>query len=1341
MTEKNISTELKIAESKFVKEKEYWRRKLSGEFEKVFFPRDYKTFLPGESTTGVITFTFSGELFSRMTALSSDSLPNLHMVLTAALVALLAKYTGNKDITVGTAIDKQHTEEQLINKILPLRVPLTNDMTFKELLLAVRKTINEAIENQNYPIETLISQLNLTSPGDEFPLFDVSIILENIQDKKYLEHIHHGICFSFLRRPESIEAEVRYCTDWYDRKIIKRLARHFICLLEDTLFNVEIKIDEVDLVSEVDKKRLIDFNNTQKNFPMDITISELFEQQVTKTPDNIAIEEIGTHRALSFRELNNSAQRLANRLIEKGTAPGSIVGILAERSLEAIAAILGVLKARGTFLPIDTVYPAERKKYMLEDSGTTLLLAQKSLTGGLKWEGETIIIENIEHPLAYSHLSPGGNHNAASLAYILYTSGSTGKPKGVMIEHRSLLNYILWAAQNYAKNIKMNFPLFTSIAFDLTITSIFTPLVTGNAIVVYGGWEKGNLVGKIIADNNVGVIKLTPSHLNLIRYKVIKEKTSSVKRFIVGGEQLETQLAQDINENFEGNIDIYNEYGPTEATVGCMIYKFNAQKDDNQSVPIGRPSNNNRIYLLDRNRKPVPMGAVGELYITGAGVARGYLNRPESTAEKFIPNPFIEGTVMYRTGDLARWLEGDSLDIEFLGRKDHQVKIRGYRVELGEIETCLLDHEDIKEAVVTAKKNAVEADHKDEKRDISLCAYFVSHQKLNVEELRKYLFGKLPHYMLPLYFIQLEAIPLTSHGKLDLKSLPEPSELLDTEVEYQAPGNEIERFLVDIWQDVLGTDTVSIDDSFFSLGGDSINAVQIAARLQTYKFKLDLQYLYRNPTIRELANYVEPIGQVADQGAVEGDVILTPVQHWFFQQSFPEKHHFNQSFILYRQEGFQEEIIEAVFNKLVEHHDALRMVFEMENGKVRQFNRKLHQGRLPGINVFEIKETGYKKIMEEKCSQLQLKMDLNSGPLVNLGLFKTIDGDYLLISIHHLVVDGVSMRILIEDFITLFKHLEEEGPLERMELPLKTTSFKKWAERLYEYANSQQLLEELGYWKKLEEMKFSPLSANKITRASKLKDRKQVSVELSKEYTTKLLKEVNKAYNTDINDILLTTLGAALKDWTGKGRNCISMEGHGREAIMENVDVTRTIGWFTTVYPVVLDMENLDDISSMIMSTKEMLRQIPNKGFGYWVLKYMTDEENKQGLGFHSEPEISFNYLGQVDEGIDPHLFKIPNITTGNLVSQDFESPKLLEIYGIIVRGQLNISVNYNTEAFNEAQISSFARGYKKSLQQIIDHCAAREETELTLSDYGVPLDEQEAEVVFDILRDTALDS
>ena len=566
--------------------------------------------------------------------------------------------------------------------------------------------------------------------------------------------------------------------------------------------------------------------------------------------------------------------------------------------------------------------------------------------------------------------------------------------------------------------------------------------------------------------------------------------------------------------------------------------------------------------------------------------------------------------------------------MEYLGRIDHQVKIRGHRIELGEIESALLKHEGIREAVITA--------FEDETGGKSLCAYVVqtlhvtSVQKFNIGELRAYLSKTLPEYMIPSYFVQLESIPLTANGKVDRKKLPKPEGSVDSGEAYAAPRNQIEEQLARVWGEVLGSEKMGINDNFFMAGGDSIKAIQVASRLNKYGLKMELKDLFKNPTISEISPYIKYTAINMEQGVVEGEAPLTPIQRWFFKQELTDKHHWNQAFMLYNREGFNEAALRKAFIALVDHHDVLRMVYREDSGGIAQYNRGIDTGRqeekLFSLEVLELPGAeGYEARIEAEATRIQGSMDLGEGPLVKLGLFKTDTGDHLLIAIHHLVVDGVSWRIILEDLERGYGFALKN---EAIKLQDKTTSYKKWAEELSLYADSEELQAELKYWEKCEQ---ALSRAGRSAQDAGIKRAREYSRNISKSLTEKetgeLLHHTNRAYNTGINDILLAALAMAADECMGKRVMAVNLEGHGRENIGKDIDISRTVGWFTTIYPVILEVGRPGDIPYIIKTTKEMLRRTPNHGIGYGILRYISAHEENARLAL--DPEISFNYLGQ----------------------------------------------------------------------------------------------------------------
>ncbi|MGD2090956.1 MAG: non-ribosomal peptide synthetase, partial [Candidatus Aminicenantes bacterium] len=629
-----------------------------------------------------------------------------------------------------------------------------------------------------------------------------------------------------------------------------RFIRYFKNAAASAIRSPEKKISEIEIMSEDEKKQVMfDFNDSQADYPSQKSIHGLFEEQAANTPGNVAVYH--EDRQVTYSTLNAKANHLARLLRQQGITGDDTVGILEEYSIGIVVGLLGVLKAGSTYVPIDIQYPDTRKKFIIEDSGAKVLLIHKNFYEQYKFMSRRFPVNNFvcldnESDDGEEYSNPEIINRPHDLAYVIYTSGTTGKPKGVMIEHQGVVNYIFWAISCYVRNEAVNFPLYTSISFDLTVTSIFTPLLSGNAVVVYSGNDKF-LVEKIIDENRVDVMKLTPSHLNLVKEMKKPEIPSRIKRLILGGEELPTQLALDIYRSFKGNIRIYNEYGPTETVVGCMIYQFNPGEISGRSVSIGVPINNMWIYILDSRQNSLPICVPGEICISGAGVARGYLKQEKLTAEKFLENPFVKGKRLYRSGDLGKWRSDGN--VEFLGRLDQQVKIRGFRIEPGEIETQLMNHPQVKNVVVTAKKEA--------NSEKDLCAYIVSDRHLNVLEIREFLSGTLPDYMIPAYFYQVEDIPLTANGKVDGKKLATYESNLDPGIEYIAPTTDMEKRIAEIWKDILKLDKVGLMDNFFQIGGNSLKVILLFRRL---KERLNLDFsvvlLFDHPTIGSFIKYL-----------------------------------------------------------------------------------------------------------------------------------------------------------------------------------------------------------------------------------------------------------------------------------------------------------------------------------------------------------------------------------------------------------------------------------------------------------------------------------------------------
>ena len=670
--------------------------------------------------------------------------------------------------------------------------------------------------------------------------------------------------------------------------------------------------------------------------------------------------------------------------------------------------------------------------------------------------------------------------------------------------------------------------------------------------------------------------------------------------------------------------------------------------------------------------------------------------------------------LIYKTGDLCRWLPDGR--IEFLGRRDHQVKIRGLRIELGEIESRVLKLKKVKEAIVIDGKSST--------GDGYLCAYAVpraeagdEEEPLTLTELRDSLSKELPDYMIPAFLVLLDRIPLSPNGKVDRKSLPLP-EAAAAGGDEGTPGNEIEATLIDIWSEVLGVEknSLSRNTNFFEAGGDSIKVIQIAARLRKYGFQVESGEIFSHPTVKQLCAKVKKIKREISQEPVTGEVPLTAVQKLFFEVTGSYRHHYNQAVLLHWPEGIDEAAVRFIFSHIQRHHDALRMVFREEDGRIVQENRG--EDMPLALQVYDLPQlTGKEALQAEldrRIEAIQTGIDLTKGPLMQLGLFKLSDGDRLLIVIHHLVTDGMSWRILFEDIDDLYRQYQDN---KSPELPLKTDSYKYWAEKLAEYADSEAFLAEKSWWVETAARAVQPIPKDFPGGEGYIKDTSAQSFRLSEEETRLLLTKVNHVFNTEMNHILLCALTLGVEKAFGHKNIPVSLEGHGREEVIRDVDISRTVGWFTSNYPVVLAASHSGDLARQIKEVKESLQRVPHKGIGYGILKYVTANRYKEDMDFKLNPRISFNYLGQFDSDVEHLAFDIARESSGSPMSPEEKREFDLDVSGIIAGQRLSMNIRYSDKQYKQETITNLLKHFEQELKRIITFCSDREDKELTPSD------------------------
>lgn len=856
-----------------------------------------------------------------------------------------------------------------------------------------------------------------------------------------------------------------------------------------------------------------------------------------------------------------------------------------------------------------------------------------------------------------------------NLAYILFTSGSTGLPKGVMVEHRSVHNYINWATNYYTMD-SLRFPLYSSLHFDLTVTSVFAPLVSGQYLRIFNG-EIDEILENLRKTDDCNILKLTPAHLAMISEKGLIPP--SIRQFILGGETLHAMQAVHISRLYNHPIYIYNEYGPTEATVGCIAHEWNPTEKEGP-VLIGDPIANCRIHVLDEHLQPVPIGGIGEIVIEGDCLARGYLNHPELTQQKFKNEP-RSGAQIYCTGDLGRCLPNKK--ITYIGRKDRQVKIKGYRIELDEIESRLLQHPSIKACTVTAKDNP--------QYGKALYGYYVPKASLPPEEVNQFLSQVLPSYMIPSFLISLDTIPITRNGKIDTSQLPDP-EIRRSKL-IVLPRANIEISLHKIWSRVLNIPEpeLSIEDDFFDLGGDSIMAMRILPQVKKLGLNLSIKEIFQYRTIKTLSQKIhpEPVS-TSSQEEFKGSFAWSPIQRWFWDQKMPQPSYFTMAYLFRVSVNLQLERLEAAFEKCFEHHEMLRLSLK-EGGQEIVPTSDL-QFQIEEFQLDNLEEERQKQEILRLTTLIQGSLNLAVAPLMKAAVFNLGKGEKrLFLAIHHLIIDGVSWRYLIEDLSMLYS-----SSLQQL-LPSKTNSYKRWVNALQDLPLLGK--EQIGEWLDINPLSFPRLSESPFP---KIGDTTEIFIHLSKEETLTLISNTRSFYEANPNELLLSALILSISESFGIEKLLIHHEGHGRNPIDNEIDVIRTIGWFTTIYPLLLEKQK--DAISTLLKVRENLQRFSRKDLLYCVAKYMQRNTHLEGFC----PEILFNYFGRVDEDL---LFQEGQQVFGNsheIIGPTSHSanrlPHLIEINSIILEDCLRISIVYDPNSFSYNTFQSWIDSFKKHI-------------------------------------------
>lgn len=1278
-------------------QKAYWLNVFKEEAPIIELPYDYRRPQKQDFTGRVLEKELSPQLVTRLKATCQTLGLTEYILMLAGFMVTLSKYSHQEDIVVGSIISgriQPKTESMLgmFVNTLAMRGYPTGTKTVQTFLEEMKTTCMKAYSNQEYPFDALVEEVVTQRDRSRNPLFDVMFSVQNNEEVplqlgtaqitpmaigQKIAKFDLSIDVYTSEKRYMLSAE--YCTKLFKAATIESILDHYLLILEQMCTQLNTPISRLKLTTLAEEEAIHQvFNHTAKPYPKDQTLNDLFEMQVKKHPEHIAV--IYDDQKLTYNELNEKANQVAHHLRKLGVQPDDFVAIIAERSLEMIIGIYGIIKSGAAYVPIDPKYPEERIHYMLTDCQPKALVTYIQETTQSEYMSAIKVIAQLENTtLPMIDLRPHqpiwleDTQNPAiinqprHLAYVIYTSGTTGKPKGVMIEHRSLINLIVAYEALYAMRQDDVLLQFASFSFDQSVWEIFGLILLGGTLCVMKDkmYEDKETFFKYLTKHQVTVAGFTPAFIA----EYTPEDFKNLRLLESGG----AELKADIIRKWLGKATVMNTYGPTENTVNATTYVCN-EGVDHLRIPIGKPAANVQVYILS-GQTLCGIGMLGELCIAGDGLARGYLNRPELTAQKFIDNPFGPGK-LYRTGDLAKWLPDGNID--YMGRIDEQVKIRGFRIELGEIESVMRSLPQVHDCAVIAQK--------DLSGDLAMYAYLVSEQVLNIEEIRTTLKGRLPFYMIPAYITQIEKIPVTTNGKVDKRALS-AIEIMDTKT-YVAPTTDIEAALCKAYENVLNLNQVSTTDTFFELGGDSIKAIRIVSKLREYGYETKVRELLKNVPITELATHITPIKvNVFAQGEVTGKIENTPIMYAFDAMHLTKPNHYNQSMMLETTKANTSAIRKAAA-AVVSHHDMLRGV-KIAGG---MFIRPINEGTLYDYDEYDLSHQTIQQqeaYIQMQSSLLQGTIDLYKGPLMKVVVYKGNEKDYIQFIIHHLVVDGVSFRIIIEDFIHAYMAILKDLPVQ---LPQKTQSYLEWAKQVRLFTQSEAILAHKAYWDKV----CQHLQEGRIIYQKQAATQySSCQVNWSSELTAKLMKEFIPQHNVTINDVLLTALSRAVKQLTGQNKVAIELEGHGRENINETMGIDRTVGWFTSVYPVLLTAA--EDIWESLEATKAMLHQIPAQGATYQMIKYLMPAD------YEDTVDLSFNYLGSFSEGSEEEaMIQLSDMPVGTTVAKENIFARPIDINGLMSHDALAFEIQYDLGKYSEAFMMEFARLYEAALIEIL---------------------------------------